>query len=111
MIRVLGLAVMLGALALGLSTAGAGGDEKPKKKFDAETLFKKLDKNMDGKLTKDEFLQMANRFKDDEEKAAKAKEFLGKKFDELDTDKKGYLTLDQFKQFKPFPGKKKSDDK
>src|SRR5437660_1082731 len=115
MIRVFGVTTLLAALALGLSTVGAG-DNEPKKKPDAEALFKKLDTNSDGKLTRDEFLQLADRIKEKagEEKGEKAREFLGKVFDKLDADNKGYLTLAQFKKFgemrKKGFGKNKKDD-
>ena len=62
MFRVFGLATLLAALALCLTTTGAGGqdEKKAKKKYDAETEFKKLDKNKDGKLTREEFQAMAD---------------------------------------------------
>jgi hypothetical protein len=56
---------------------------------------------MDGKLTREEFLAQAERAKDNvgEEQVAKLKEFLGKVFDKLDNDNKGYLKVEQFKKW------------
>jgi hypothetical protein len=60
-----------------------------------EETFKKLDTNSDGKLTKAEFLKIADKITD-AEKAAKVQGFLGKAFDKMATD--GSVTLDQFKE-------------
>jgi Ca2+-binding EF-hand superfamily protein len=65
---------------------------------DAETLFKQLDTDKDGKISQKEFqslfgdpkLDVPARLKDD----AKAQEALFKKYD---ADKDGYISLDEFK--------------
>ena len=66
-----------------------------------EARFKRLDTNGDGKLTRDEFLQIAEKLKEKlgEEKGDKLKTFLEKAFDKMDTKKAGFLTLEQFKSF------------
>jgi Ca2+-binding EF-hand superfamily protein len=116
MTRLLGTTALVGAFLLALGTAGAGGDGEKKilkgklaeklaqklaGKIDPEKLFQRLDTNGDGKLTKDEFLQIAEKLKDKigEEKGEKLKTFLEKAFDRLDTNKAGYLTPEQFKKF------------
>jgi Ca2+-binding EF-hand superfamily protein len=58
--------------------------DKPKK--DPEAAFKKLDKNSDGKVSKEEFTAGAK----DAAKAEKA-------FAKLDKDNDGSLTLEEFK--------------
>jgi Ca2+-binding EF-hand superfamily protein len=63
-------------------------------KVDAEAIFKKLDTNSDGKLSKDEFLKLADNFKNKD----KAREKLTTAFEKFDTDKKG-LTQDQFRKY------------
>jgi hypothetical protein len=81
MVAAVGLAVGLNA------TQAKDKDGKSDKKAPkAEEVFKKLDKNGDGKLTKDEFL--AN-FKDPE----KAKPL----FDKVDTNRDGWISVDEFK--------------
>ncbi len=82
----------LAALFVGLFAAAAfaaegrrGEGQRP----DPEAVFKKLDANGDGKVSKEEWMKspMAQR----NEEAAK------KRFDAMDTDKDGFLTLDEFK--------------
>lgn len=74
----------------------AGGDQSGSKKFkgDFEAFFKKLDGNMDGKLTKDEFLKMADRAKEKEQARAK----LGQEYDKLDPQKKG-IAKETFRRY------------
>ena len=118
MSRLIGGMFMLAACAFLLAPAGAQDQEQERKKRKgdpakmAEAIFKKLDGNSDNRLSKDEFLKMAERAKD-AEKAEKFKEFLTKAYDKADTDKKG-LTLDQFKDVQKkllegFKGRKKKD--
>jgi Ca2+-binding EF-hand superfamily protein len=68
-------------------------------KIDADALFKKLDTDKDGKLTKKEFLKIAEEFKDKigENRMELARTLLGKRYDELDPTGAG-LTLDQFRK-------------
>jgi hypothetical protein len=68
-------------------------------KIDADALFKKLDADGDGKLTKTEFLKIADEFKAaiGEGQMAFARILLGKRYDELDPDGSG-LSLDQFRK-------------
>ena len=125
MIRVLSMflavAFVLGTLSLGQSSAVAkdvqafakkkddakkDDAKKDDKKDDAKAAarkkaqFKKLDKNTDKKLSKEEFLARA---KNDE---AKAK--MEKLFARLDKDKDGSVSLEEFMAPK---GKKKKKDK
>jgi Ca2+-binding EF-hand superfamily protein len=68
-------------------------------KIDADALFKKLDTDKDGKLTKKEFLKIAEEFKDKigENRLDLARTLLGKRYDELDPTGAG-LTLEQFRK-------------
>ena len=94
-------AAMLAGFAL-LGSAFAGDDGKKGKDIDA--IFRKLDLNMDGKLNKDEFLKIADRFRDKD----RARTELGQTFDKLDPTNKG-LTRDQFRTFVEATAKKKSE--
>ena len=76
------------------TVAAAQPQEEPKdKKRDPDLLFKKLDTNKDGWLSKDEFLKLAELGRDKD----KARDFLAKAFDKVCTDKKG-LSREQFKK-------------
>jgi Ca2+-binding EF-hand superfamily protein len=82
-------------VVLGLAFYPARADDDTKKKVnDLLTYFKKLDANRDGRVSKDEFLKLADRFKD----RVKARQKLATVYDEIDTNKKG-ITQDQFKQY------------
>lgn len=76
--------------------------------FDREAMFKKLDKDGNGKLTKSEYQamvdQLAQRFGErlGEEKTAKMKEGMLKRFDEA-AGKSGELTLEQYQKLETFP--------
>ncbi len=74
------------ALCLGFAAPVMAAD-KPKR--DPEAVFKKMDKNSDGKVTKEEFSAVAK----DAAKADKA-------FAKLDKDGDGSLTLEEFKAAK-----------
>jgi hypothetical protein len=105
MFRAPGLAMLLASLLLGTAGAGGPGETSGKKQYDPETEFKALDKNQDGKVSREEFLARAERTraKLGEEKAARLRQFLDRVFDRLDTAKRGYLTLEQFKQWGEMP--------
>lgn len=81
------------ACSLALAAGGDGGGGK-KTKGGFEALFKKLDSNMDGKLTKDEFLKMADRAKEKEQ----ARQKLGQTYDKMDPDNKG-ISREIFRRF------------
>jgi Ca2+-binding EF-hand superfamily protein len=83
--------VMAGALLL----SSAAAQETQKGKVDVEAFFKKLDINSDGKLQKDEFLRLADHFKD----KAKAREKLSTAFTMIDAEKRGFLSKDQFRTY------------
>jgi Ca2+-binding EF-hand superfamily protein len=103
MARLLGTLVTMLVLVLVLGSAGA--QDTPKKgKLDVDAIFKKLDTNNDGYLSKDEFLKLAERFKDKD----KAREKLTMAFEKFDTDKMG-LTKNQFRMYLESVKKKKDE--
>src|SRR4051794_3480178 len=81
------------------------GDDPPPK-FDPANLFRRLDADGDGKLSRDEFrtfVANAPRFKDQPELARGL-------FDRLDTNRDGFLSLDEFRRIteqRPGMGKDK----
>ena len=93
MARCLGLLVIL--LAFAFLASPAATQEQKKSKLDVEAIFKKLDGNSDGKLQKDEFLRLADRFTDKE----KARTKLTATFAMIDAEKRGYLSKDQFRSY------------
>lgn len=97
MAKVVGLLGLAAGLFC-LSAAGFGADDefKKKAKIDPDTFFKKLDANSDGKLSRDEFLKLADRVKDKDKD--RVRDRLAKTFDRLDPQRKG-LTKEQFKVF------------
>jgi Ca2+-binding EF-hand superfamily protein len=76
------------------------------KKLDVDAIFKKLDLNSDGFLSKAEFLKLADNFKNKE----KALKKLEEAFAMLDKDMKG-LTKMQFKVYFENVKKKKDESK
>jgi Ca2+-binding EF-hand superfamily protein len=102
MTRVTGLLTVFAALGLLLGTSAAGDNSKKSK--DIEAIFRKLDTNMDGKLSKDEFLKIADKFRDKE----KARTQLSRAYDRLDPDRKG-ITQEQFRVFIETTAKKSDD--
>ncbi|HWA98279.1 MAG TPA: EF-hand domain-containing protein [Pirellulales bacterium] len=81
--------LLLVAAACGLFAIPASAADKPKR--DPAEVFKKLDKDGNGKLSLEEFT--GKKTGDDADKAKAA-------FTKLDTDKDGSLTLDEFKNRK-----------
>jgi Ca2+-binding EF-hand superfamily protein len=82
---------ILALIALAATVHAAEGDKKPeagKKKADPEAMFKKLDSNSDGSISKEEWAASPQAKKD----AAKAdKAFAGK-----DKDKDGKISKEEF---------------
>lgn len=97
-----GIGMLVAAVLFG--TAGAQDQAKDKKK-DPDTIFGKLDKNSDNKLSKDEFLKLAELGRDKE----KAREILGKVFDKHADRETKALNRDQFKKLLTDLGKRKND--
>lgn len=96
MIRVLTGAGLLAAFILALGTAEADNKAEGKKGKSLEVLFKKLDTNNDGKLSKDEFKKIADlgpggRLKD-------KPELVDKIFEKLDADGDGFISQEEFKK-------------
>ncbi|MSU77747.1 MAG: EF-hand domain-containing protein [Gemmataceae bacterium] len=94
MTRLLGLTLFLAATLFLINSSVTAQDEPKKGKIEIETLFKKLDANKDGKLTKDEFLKLASNLKNKD----KVREMLGMTFDKIDPEMKG-VSLEQFRTF------------
>jgi Ca2+-binding EF-hand superfamily protein len=90
--RLVGLFTTLLAAVFFFGPTSAGDDGK--KGRDIDVIFRKLDSNNDGRLTKDEFLKIADKFRDKD----KARRQLGQTYDRLDPDQKG-LTREQFRSF------------
>lgn len=81
-------------LALSVTIVAGAGDDGKKRQGKFDDFFKKLDNDMDGKLTKSEFLRMAERAKEKEQ----ARRKLGQAYDKLDPQKKG-ITKEVFRRF------------
>jgi len=79
---------LLAGLIACVSSDSAFAQKKRKKKRDPEKIFKRLDKNKDGKLSFDEF-----KGKREGKRLDRAK----KQFKKRDKDKDGFLTLKEFK--------------
>jgi len=84
---------LLVTLGLVFYPARAGDDGK-KNAAELIAYFKKLDTNSDGRVSKPEFLKLADRFKD----KAKARQKLSAIYDEIDKERKG-ITEQQFKTY------------
>ncbi len=96
------LGMLFSAVAVGLVLQGAGAQEP--KKIDVDAIFKKLDTNNDGKLTKDEFLKLADSFKDKEKARAK----LSLAFEKIDPKNEG-VSRDQFRKYLDMVSAKKRE--
>jgi len=102
MTRAVGIFALVLAACVLLGPALAGDDAK--KGADIDAIFRKLDTNKDGKLNRDEFLKIADRFRDKD----RARTELGQTFDKIDPTNKG-LTRDQFRKFVETTAKKKAE--
>ena len=89
------LGAVLIVVAGGIALSSAVAQDTKKGKVDIEAVFKKLDTNSDEKLSKDEFLKLADRVKDKE----KAREKLASAFTKIDAEKKGFLSREQFRTY------------
>src|SRR5690242_5416557 len=102
MSRAMGLVTVVAfcvILACGAGTAEAGKGKK-KKKGDTAAIFKKLDTNNDGKVSRDEFAkikEVVTKLADKKDKK------IDKLFTKLDANSDNYLSADEFANF----GKKK----
>jgi Ca2+-binding EF-hand superfamily protein len=95
------------------SSARADDDPKPAKKGkqpDPEAMFKRLDTNNDGKISKEEFAKFAEIMREKVKEKAKGKN-AGKGADaifaRLDANGDGYLSLEEFKKISEMRQKKK----
>jgi Ca2+-binding EF-hand superfamily protein len=107
--RFLTLAGVLTALVL-FAGPSFGDDEakaKAKPKRNPEVLFKKLDADNDGKVSKEEFLKLGELGKG---KLKDKPKLLDKMFQKLDANNDGFLTLEEFKKIGELR-KKKQDIK
>lgn len=103
-----------------LTASAAYADDKPKQKPDKakgrpdpEAIFKRLDANSDGKISKSEFGGFAEIVRNKAQDKGKAKNANGQiadaMFGRLDTNKDGNLSLDEFKKFNEQRQQKKKD--
>jgi Ca2+-binding EF-hand superfamily protein len=105
MTRLVGIFVVVGVVVFVLGNAE--GQDKKQPKLDVDAIFKKLDTNTDGKLQKDEFVKMAEKYKDQ----AKAREKLTMVFAKIDDKGVGYLSKEQFRMFLESVNDKKKDQR
>jgi len=104
MIRCLWMLGMTTALVLATAVSGADGDAAPKAKGglkDTDAIFKKIDANGDGKISKEEFRKF---FADIAAKSGKlsadmADQIADKLFDKLDANSDGFLSKEEFQKF------------
>jgi Ca2+-binding EF-hand superfamily protein len=93
-----GVILSISLMILAAADAGGQGDKKGDK-LNSEEIFKKLDTNNDGKLSKEEYLKILNAMP--EEKREKARPFMEKAYEKV-TMGSGAMTLDQFKKLREF---------
>jgi Ca2+-binding EF-hand superfamily protein len=99
------------------SASPAFADDKPKgdkpkgKHPDPEALFKRLDADNDGKISKEEFAKFADIVREKAKEKGKGKNANGRAadaiFNRLDTNGDGYLSLEEFKKLSEIRQKKK----
>ena len=100
------LRVILGlVLACCLCNYALAKDSKAKPKPTLEEQFKQIDSNNDNQVTEEEYLAYVKKVADEE--TAKKIKSATKAFHAADKDKKGYLSLDEFKAMKTKNGGKK----
>jgi Ca2+-binding EF-hand superfamily protein len=99
-----------------LFTSAARADDPPKpakkgKQPDPEAMFKRLDTNNDGKISKEEFAKFAEMMREKAKEKGKGKNTGGKGADaifaRLDANGDGYLSLEEFKKISEMRQKKK----
>jgi Ca2+-binding EF-hand superfamily protein len=93
----------------GLITAGSTAQAAKPKGDKVELLFKKLDTNNDGSLSKEEFAKITTLV---HKKAGETKgkgKHADKLFDKLDADNDGKLSLDEFRKLKELRKQKKDE--
>lgn len=100
MARWFGMLFLIIAAGVVLTSA----DAQETKKIDVDAIFKKLDANSDGKLSKDEFLKLAENFKD----KVKAREKLTRTFEKIDPNNEG-VSKDQFRKYLEMASVRKKD--
>ncbi len=99
--RLAGMGALVLAALVTLFGTLAAGDAGSKGK-NPDVFFRKLDVNMDGRLSKDEFLKIADKFRDKD----KARQQLGQTYDKLDPSHQG-LSREQFRTFVEARAKKR----
>jgi hypothetical protein len=95
-----GLALAAGMLAFsfGDSRADAPGGKANGQRGNPEAVFKKIDTNGDGKLSKDEFRAFIEKATNGTRK--EKPELIDKLFERLDENGDGYLSLEEFKKLR-----------
>ena len=100
--RLFRLALVAGSLAF--FAHGAGSDAPASKgqgqRGNPEAVFKKIDTNGDGKLSKDEFKAFIEKASKGKGKLREKPELIDKLFEHLDTNGDGYLSLEEFKKLR-----------
>jgi Ca2+-binding EF-hand superfamily protein len=93
----------------GLLASAPSATAKPKAKGDkVEMMFRKLDTDGDGVLSKEEFAKIAELHKKADGKASG--KHLDKLFQKLDADGDGKISLDEFKKIKERRKNKKTNE-
>jgi Ca2+-binding EF-hand superfamily protein len=104
MLRTLCLLSVTGLLAAGPNATAGGKKAKGDK---VEAMFKKLDTDGDGSLSKDEFAKITELHKKSDAAKGKGKgKHVDQLFSKLDADGDGKLTLDEFRKIKELRKKK-----
>ena len=106
MIRKLSLIALLAVFTL--SGSGEARAQKPRRpgvgNRDPEALFKKLDTNNDGKLSRDEFKKFVEMMAQKSEKLKDKPELIDKVvdrlFEKLDANGDGFISKDEFKKIR-----------
>ncbi len=96
------------SLACLVAPANAGDKKKKKNAETPEATFKKLDTNSDGKLSKEEFVKIAEQ--NAKGKVKKKGPTPEEMFAKLDADKDGSVSLEEFKKIGEVSAKKKKKE-